>query len=169
MSKILPVLLLLVGIGAGIGAGIMLKPSPSEMVALDSDAQAVEDLAQHDEVHDAGHEEDVDPSMPEYVELNNQFVVPVVRDDMVDSLVVMSLGIEVDAGGENDVYQREPKLRDVLLQVLFDHANVGGFHGRFTDGNTMDTLRMALTEAAQSVVGQAVRAVVITDIARQDV
>ncbi|WP_371224999.1 flagellar basal body-associated FliL family protein [Roseovarius sp. 2305UL8-3] len=166
MNKILPVLLLLVGTGAGIGAGIVLKPSPADMA--DEHAQVSVENPQHEDGHDATQEKD-ESDIPEYVELNNQFVVPVVRDDMVDSLVVMSLGIEVDAGGETDVYRREPKLRDVLLQVLFDHANVGGFHGRFTDGNTMDTLRMALTEAAQSVVGKAVRAVVITDIARQDV
>lgn len=168
MSKILPILLLLVGVGAGIGAGLFLKPDPAEMAGSEEHAEA-DSHAEMQKEMPPEHDEIDESNIPEYVELNNQFVVPVVRDDMVDSLVVMSLGIEVDAGGETDVYQREPKLRDVLLQVLFDHANVGGFDGRFTDGNTMDILRMALTEAAQSVVGQAVRAVVITDIARQDV
>jgi len=168
MNKILPVLLLLAGIGAGIGAGIMLKPETSDMVSNDPGIEASEHAAQDDN-YDTSQDSQDQSDMPEYVELNNQFVVPVVRDDRVDSLVVVSLGVEVDPGAETDVYRREPKLRDVLLQVLFDHANVGGFHGRFTDGNTMDTLRVALTEAAQSVVGQTVRGVVITDIARQDV
>ena len=71
---------------------------------------------------------------PEYVKLNNQFVVPVVEDGRVAAMVVLSLSLEVEAGNTEAVYQREPKLRDAFLQVLFDHANVGGFCGSFTDG-----------------------------------
>lgn len=164
IKKLLPVLLILMGAGAGIGAGIALKPASSEM-ALDTPCGEGPKLD--------GHVEDsADPSKteaPEYVELNNQFVVPVVAQDLVESLVVISLGIEVDPGQAEVVYQREPKLRDALLQVMFDHANIGGFRGRFTDGNNMDVLRVALTEAAQGVIGKVVTGVVITDIARQDV
>ena len=166
IKKLLPVLLILIGAGAGIGAGIALKPAPSEMEM----ANPCGDMPKHDtHMADAeeGHEDSSDE--PEYVELNNQFVVPVVNDDLVDSLVVLSLGIEVDAGQAEIVYKREPKLRDALLQVMFDHANIGGFRGRFTDGNNMDVLRVSLTEAAQAVVGHIVTGVVITDIARQDV
>lgn len=164
IKKLLPILLILLGAGAGIGAGIALKPEPSE-IALENPCGEVP-------VHDDHTEESADPSeteAPEYVELNNQFVVPVVTQDLVESLVVISLGIEVDPGQAEIVYQREPKLRDALLQVMFDHANIGGFRGRFTDGNNMDVLRISLTEAAQGVVGKIVTGVVITDIARQDV
>jgi hypothetical protein len=105
---------------------------------------------------------------PEYVRLNNQFVVPVVEDRRVVSMVVLSLSLEVEPGSTEAVYQREPKLRDVFLQVLFDHANVGGFSGSFTDGDNLVVLRTSLREAAALVLGTSVRDVLITDIARQD-
>jgi hypothetical protein len=83
-------------------------------------------------------------------------------------MVVLSLSLEVEAGSTEAVYQREPKLRDVFLQVLFDHANVGGFSGSFTDGSNLVVLRTSLKEAAALVLGTSVKDVLITDIARQD-
>ena len=48
----------------------------------------------------------------------------------------------------------EPKLRDVFLQVLFDHANMGGFRGAFTRSDVLEPLRTALREAAQKHLGK---------------
>lgn len=164
MKFLLPLMLMLIGSGAGIGTGLMLQAGPPE-TAPKHGATGVK----HTDAHVGGADSHNAKSALKYVELNNQFVVPIVSGDLVESLAVMSLGIEVDEDKVEAVYQREPKLRDALLQVMFDHANIGGFRGRFTDGGNMDVLRAALTEAAQSVIGEAVTGVVITDIARQDV
>jgi len=86
----------------------------------------------------------------------------------VDALVVLSLSLEVEAGNTEAVYLREPKLRDAFLQVMFDHANVGGFSGSFTDGSNLIVLRTSLKEAAAMILGTMVHDVLITDIARQD-
>ncbi|MFV2002568.1 MAG: flagellar basal body-associated FliL family protein, partial [Paracoccaceae bacterium] len=110
-----------------------------------------------------------DLSSLEYVKLNNQFIIPVVNDGQVVSLVVMSLNLEVAAGGRELVYQREPKLRDVFLQVLFDHANAGGFDGAFTSGSNMTQLRDALRESAKKTLGETLTDVLIVDVVRQDV
>ena len=165
--KFLPIVMLLLGAGAGIGAGYLVgaTPPPKDDPAGNEAPMSEADNTTEDSTDMAK----VDTAAPaEYVAFNNQFVVPVVRGDMVTSLVVLSLGVEVDVGHTEMIYTSEPKLRDTFLQVLFDHANMGGFRGRFTDGNTMDVLRMSLTEAAQSVIGPSIRGVMITDIARQD-
>lgn len=163
MGKLLPILLILVGVGGGIGAGIVLRPDPSEEAAL-PECQPAETPTEHAELDDHGL-----PALPEYVKLNNQFIVPVVDRERVASLVVLSLSLEAKAGASDSVFAREPKLRDVFLQVLFDHANVGGFRGAFTQAGTMDSLRQSLLDAAQGVMGGDVTDVLITDIARQDV
>ena len=41
-----------------------------------------------------------------------------------------------------------PEATDRILQVLFDHANIGGFDGSFTETRRMNTLRAALLDAA---------------------
>lgn len=151
MGKLLPPILALVGLLAGVGAGVTLRPEPEP----DPDAVAVP----------------VPPaSQPagEFVRLNNQFVVPVLAEARVRSLVVMSLSIEVPPGTSTEVFALEPKLRDAFLQVLFDHANAGGFSGAFTAASTMNTLRAALREAARGVLGAAARDVLITEVVRQD-
>ena len=145
---ILPLILGLIGLGAGVGAGVFLRPAP-----------------------DADHAEMVpeEPATPpEYVKLNNQFVIPVVEDGNVSALVVLALSLEVTTGSTEAVFATEPKLRDVFLQVLFDHANAGGFRGAFTDGSNLIVLRQALKEVAMQVLGDKVSDVLIVDIARQD-
>lgn len=162
MGKLLPLLLVLIGIGGGAGAGLMLRPAPESM-AMDNPCGEVP----HAEAKPKEMAE-VLPEDREYVKLNNQFVVPVVGAGRVEALVVMSLSVEVTLGTREAVFSREPKLRDVFLQQLFDYANQGGFTGVFTQSNTLDVLRNMLTEAGQDVLGAQLLDVLITDIARQD-
>lgn len=160
MRKIVPILIAVVGLAAGSGAGLALRPpadSPAEGEGHPAPAQ--------------GHEkaDDEAAGLPEFVKLNNQFVVPVVEDGHVASLVILSLSLQVAEGQTDAVYAREPKLRDAFLQVMFDHANSGGFRGSFTETTTMRTLRRALLETAQTIFGKdGVSDVLIVDIVRQD-
>ena len=173
MRKLFPFVLALGGLGAGIGGGLYLRPAAGSdaHATMDDPAAAKPDGHADPEAQaEAGAEDhaEADGTSPEYVKMNNQFVVPVVQDGRVAAMVVLSLSIEVEPGNTEAVYDREPKLRDVFLQVLFDHANVGGFSGSFTDGSNLIVLRTSLKEAAALVLGTVVRDVLITDIARQD-
>jgi hypothetical protein len=78
------------------------------------------------------------------------------------------LALEVDAGQNSAVFDREPRLRDAFLRAMFAHANAGGFDGSFTEATAMDPLREALGEAARRILGPVVRDVLIMDITRQD-
>jgi len=160
MSKLLPVVLLLNGIALGGGTGIVLRSEPD----TDSDNSASET----DDAIPNGHET-IGTGATEIVKLNNQFVVPVVDKDMIGAMVVLSLSVETAQGQSEAIYEREPKLRDAFLQALFDHANMGGFDGAFTNARNMDMLRASLLDVAQHILGDFIRTVLITEIARQDV
>lgn len=162
MKKLIPLLLALIGTGAGVGAGIYLKPEPAETEAAHPCGEVEEVVAAKPAKDEKGE------GGTEFVKMNNQFVVPVVVGERVRALVVMSLSLEVPGGQVEAVFSREPKLRDAFLQVLFDHANVGGFEGSFTRAGNLDILRTSLREAATKVMAGYVRDVLITDIARQD-
>lgn len=163
IRKLFPVALALAGLGGGVTAGLFLRP---EHVPTDSTNGAQDPETGLEEASMVTAPEDA--VEPEYVKLNNQFIVPVVEQGRVSAMVVLSLSLEVATGSTETVYDREPKLRDVFLQVLFDHANVGGFSGSFTDGANLIVLRTSLKEAAGLVLGTIVKDVLITDIARQD-
>jgi flagellar protein FliL len=151
MRKLLPVLVILLGSGAGIGAGLFLRPVPAEVP--EDQAEMVPD-------------EPAEP--PEYVKLNNQFVIPVLEDGRIEAMVILSINLEVAPGSTETVFAHEPKLRDAFLQVLFDHANAGGFRGSFTDGANLINLRSALKEVAVETLGEIVKDILIVDIGRQD-
>ncbi len=164
---ILPIILMLVGVGGGVGAGLALMPAPEEEIIADTclDDDQGDVLPEHSEPIP----EPVSLETREYARMNNQFVVPVVANDRVAALMVMSLSIEVEAGGQEAVFSHEPRLRDAFLQVMFDHANIGGFNGVFTASSNMRILREALQDAADQVMRGHITDVLIVDIVRQDV
>lgn len=168
MGKILPILLALIGLGGGVAAGIMLRPPP-EVVEINpcGDAGTATQMAKADASDEEAPEEGAPTT--DFVKMNNQFVIPVLGKGQVRSLVVLSLSLEIALGGSEEFYQREPKLRDAFLQELFDHANLGGFDGVFTDSIKLDGLRMALTEVAGKIMAVDVYKVLVTDIVRQDI
>lgn len=177
---ILPLVLLLLGLGGGVGAAVFLTPPPptgEELAVLGPCGEIPPEEADTTDAHAApepsGHGteagEDGLGAGFEYVKLNNQFVVPVVQDTEVTALVILSISVEVPEGQDEAVMMVEPKLRDVFLQVLFDHANTGGFEGMFTSSNNMRSLRNALRTAAQDALGTAISDVLIVDLVRQDV
>lgn len=162
IRTLLPVMLMIIGTGAGIGAGVLLAPPAAEDAGADGPLQAPSRTAPAETA-------DTPSGNHEFVKLNNQFVVPIVEGDRIGAMIVLSLSVEVDASSTQVVYAREPKLRDGFLQVLFDHANRGGFDGAFTNANSMGVLRRLLLEAARERMDRPVHAVLITEIARQEV
>ncbi|MBE9635912.1 flagellar basal body-associated FliL family protein [Salipiger mangrovisoli] len=183
MKKLLPLLLALLGTAAGVGAGIFLAPgsgkstdhAPAPAGAPEHEGAAPSDdtdphapAADHAGPDHAEAESDGHGGETEYVKLNNQFVVPVVEDARVGALVVLSISLEVTAGSAAGIFDAEPKLRDGFLRTLFDHANIGGFDGNFTETPRMESLRRVLFETARNILGPRVKDVLITDIARQD-
>ncbi len=169
MGKILPILIVLIGLVAGAGAGIFLRPAAmmqAEECRDDGHGSCDAEIAA-----DTGRGEEIepDPNNVYYVKLSKQFVVPVVKDSRVSSMVVMSLSIETTPTVGDIVFAREPKLRDALLAVMFLHANSGGFDGQFTSSEAMNDLRGSLLEATRDVIGDDIYSVLVTDILRQDV
>lgn len=164
MKLILPLLLVILGVGGGAGAGYFLKPAPVEV----ADGDGAHDCLPSETAQSLTAVKSETPPELEYVKLNNQFVIPVLKSGRVAALVILSLSVEVSGDQDATVYEREPKLRDLFNEVLFFHANTGGFDGVFTDFSKMETLRKGLSEAAHKALGGTHVGVLITDIVRQD-
>lgn len=151
MAKILPILLMVLGLGAGLGAGYVLRPVPEPVV----------------EDQDAAPTSPAPPFATALYQLSGQFLVPIVDQDRVVSIVIVELALEIDEAAEALVASKEPLLRDRLLQILFDHANIGGFEGMFTSANNMALLRRSLLDGAKQVLDpDVVTEVLITNILR---
>lgn len=162
MGKLIPIILGIVGLGAGVGAGYALRPAPEPEVAHAENCTPMEKVAE-------ASLPDENKAPTEFVKMSNQFMVPVLTDTVITSMVVLSLSVEVSEGGKETIYQREPKLRDAFLRVMFDYANAGGFEGNFLNGTTLNELRGALQEAAAKIAGPVAQDVLIVDLVKQAV
>ena len=156
---LLPLLLILIGAGGGIGAGMFLRPPPEPPAEGEHAAEAAPEEA-----------EPLPPEeQPEYVKMSNQFIIPLLVDGKIESIIMMALSLEAKPGSTDAIYAIEPKLRDTFLQILFDHANSGGFRGSFTESTALARLRVQLRDAAGKIMpGGVITEVLITDIGRQD-
>lgn len=168
MGKLIPIVIVLIGLGAGLGAGLALRPTAAPEVKL-------ADMGKDNPCGEMLTAAAVAPTAPaakaltsEFVNLSNQFVFPLVERGEVAALVVLSLSLELVQGQTEAAYLREPKLRDGFLRVLLDHANAGGFDGTFTENGAMESLRRALVEVGREELGDALIDVLIQDINRQD-
>lgn len=187
MKRILLIVVFgLVGLLGGAAAGMFLAPAPepdpeTETAHGDGSDTSAEHAAEgdsHGETAgaDAGHAapayEETEGTASErqidYVKLERQFIVPVIDEGQISSLVVMSLAVEVTDGMSDLVFEEEPKLRDAFLKVFFAHSQSGGFAGDFTRESRMADLRGRLYEAARSVLGSAAKGVLLTNVMRQD-
>lgn len=168
-AMILPIVLALVGTGAGVGAAIFLGPSkePAETHA-EADAGHEDAAAEPAKAKADTHSADEPVGEEAYIKMHNQFVVPLVRDDRMTGMVVMSIALQATQADRDTVLRHEPKLRDAFLKVMFNHANMGGFEGNFTESKPMGLLYSALLTKAQEVVGPKVSEVLILELARQD-
>lgn len=149
IKKLIPLLILILGTAAGVAAGMVLRPAPEPAAEAELPPEEPE-------------------VPPEYVKLTNQFIIPVIEKGAITSMIVLSLSLESEPGATDKIYAHEPKLRDRMLQVLFEHSNAGGFRGSFTDGANLVLLRKALKEVAMQTMPDLIRDVLITEIVRQD-
>jgi len=157
--------LFLIAIPLGLAAGVGVAHFTTQPPAPEASPKA----HQEKPITKEGAVSGKDATQAEFVRLNNQFVVPVLRDGAVTALVILSLTIEAKPGSREEVFAQEPKLRDALLSTLFDHANAGGFSGVFTETQTLGSLRRSLGETARAVLPEIAKGVLIMDLVRQDV
>ncbi len=159
MRKLFSILLVLAGILLGAGSGYLLKPKPID---------PGDDIVESETDINPSPKKRAVPDQTAFVKLNNQFVIPVVDETDVSALVVLSITLETLPADTELLYNIEPKIRDAALRVLFDHAYVGGFSGRFTAPTKLEPLRKGLLEAINLISNEVVLDVLITDIIRQD-
>lgn len=165
MAKLVAIAVVATALLGGAGAGHFLRPAPAEGEAAEEDAALPADGAQSPEV---SGENVATPSGDEnVVTFKDIFVVPILRDGLVWSHVVLTLGISSGSVSREDILLREPLLRDAFMETLFVHGSLGGFDGDFTEPLAMNRLRRRLDDAAIRKLGDPSARALIVSMARQ--
>lgn len=163
-KKLLPLLALLFGLAGGGAAAIFLAPPADTADSQDHPGTHTE--SDRPQKSDDGQQGD--PETLEIVKLPSQFVVPVILDNRVRAIVILTVALEVEAGKGDQVRSLEPKLRDTFLAELFALAAMEGFRDELISRKTLELVKRALTERSKEVLRLDHVTVLITDMARQD-
>lgn len=184
MKKLLlPIVLAVLGLGGGLAGGQMLRPPPVEEDQGDGLNEAAEPTAETEAERLARIERDLEgyerpertetPAIDDvgivYHKLDKQFIVPVIAQGRVQSLMVISIALRITEGYGTTVFDHEPKLRDEFLQTLFIHGQSEGFATIFQKPHVLADLRDSLLQAAKRVLGDVAHEVLLTNIVRKDV
>ena len=166
---ILPLSAILIGGAAGVALAFVDRGEDSDelpVVTNEAAAPCGEPTTASEEVH-AQPIATEDPT--EYAVIGKQFLVPIIDGERLAAMMLVSLSVEVPEGQTEAIYEKEPRIRDALLQDLFTHANIGGFTGNYTEGDKMLILRRDLLASVRDVVGEVALDVLVLDIVRQDI
>lgn len=157
MKKILPIIIVFVGVIGGAAIGVFMKPTNEESGASVAE-RGIDDTKS----------EETDATERNYVKIGRQTIVPVVESGETRALMLFELAVDVPAAQSSTVHEVEPRLRDAFLRELFRMSHTGAFMQNFTDERVIEELRHSLTRAAREHLGDTVKEVLILDVMRQE-
>lgn len=164
LKKIMPLLALILGLAGGGAAAIFLAPPPDDQPMSQNEATTPDAQSEtsSDDLQDGASDSF------EIVKLPSQFVVPVIMDNRVRAMVILTVALEVEVGQGDRVRALEPKLRDEFLAELFSLAALDGFKDEMISRKTLELVKRALSVRSSEVLGLQNVNVLVTDMARQD-
>ncbi len=179
MKKILPIILVVLGVVGGGAAGVFLKPVQEPVEALEENAEGAEMEEQYaeteapavqgaDEPDTSSSQEGPSVEGRAYVKVGKQTIVPVVEGGETRALMLFELAVDVPLERRDAVHELEPRLRDGFLRELMKMSHTGAFMSTFTDDRIIEELRRNLVYSARRVLGDDAQDVLILDVMRQE-
>lgn len=104
----------------------------------------------------------------DFIKFKRQFVVPVLKDNAVDALILINLALEVPSNQRDEMFRLEPRFRDGFIRELLQLSDDGYFDQELTSSDTYEILRETLSRAANDISESGVNKVLILDLSRQD-
>ena len=178
MKKILTPILLIVGIFAGSAGANFLKAPAAEKASEekhDGDSEKAgkdgskeksdKKSSKKDSSKGGGYGE----SETSYFKFSREFVIPLMRDNQVESLVILNLNLEIDSSESGSLFSKEPKLRDNIMSSLIELSNDGSTLDNFSQVESYETIRSVVLENLKRDLGAGILNVLILDMAKQQV
>lgn len=180
MKKILTPILLIVGIFAGSMGANLLKGSPAEAPAVEDGEHAEGDHGDdHGDDHGKGEKhakkekkkDGYGESGVAYFKFSREFIIPIMHDAEIDSLIILNINLEVDSSVSSQLFTQEPKLRDNIMTTLIELSNDGTTLERIASVESYETVRSMVLKNLKDkeVLGEGILNVLIVDVGKQDV
>lgn len=173
MIKPIPALIVVAGVAAGGTAGAFLKasnaptPAPAEQASEQKSDTGHAAPKSSDHTSKSGSYDKPD-SAASYFKFSREFVVPIMRDGTVQSLVILNINLEVDDDASLNLFSMEPKLRDNIMTTLVALSTDGRTFETMTTVDSYESIRAVVLANLSNVTPKGIRNVLILDAAKQD-
>lgn len=104
-----------------------------------------------------------------YYKFSREFVVPLIENGRVSSLVILNINLEIDASASGKLFSMEPALRDNIMTTLISLANDGRTFQTLSNIESYESMRALVLMNLRKSVPDGIRNVLILDMARQDI
>lgn len=118
--------------------------------------------------HGGGHGGDSGASGTMYFKFSREFIVPLMDEKRVRSLVILNINLEADASMSNRLFSMEPKLRDNIMTTLIGLSSDGYTFQSFNEVESYEAIRSTVLQNVTEITGPGISNVLILDIAKQD-
>lgn len=165
--------LMIAVVGGGVGASFYKDMSAGDSAAAHDDGHSKvtkKDSHSKEKKSDKkdGHGKSDGGGDVTYQKFKRQFVIPVMGEKKIKSLVIMNFNLELNSDAPSNSFSLEPKLRDAFMRDLLSLSNEGVFNGDFTSPETFETIRETLLGSSRRILNDGVNNVLILDIAKRD-
>lgn len=104
----------------------------------------------------------------DYFKFSREFVVPIIRNGKVASLIILNINLEVDGSLSGKLFALEPKIRDNIMTTLIGLSNDGDTLISISDVQNYESIRATMLMNLESVVPSGINNVLIMDVGKQD-
>lgn len=115
-----------------------------------------------------GHGSADSAGAPAYYKFSREFVVPIIDNERVKSLVILNLNLQVDSAASQDLFSQEPVLRDNIMTTLIGLSGDDTIFNSLNNVEHYETIRSMILSNLQDSVSEDIQNVLILDMARQD-
>lgn len=174
LKKLLPILITLIAVGGAGYVALQLKGPRTVDAAMK--AREAEGGGEHG--GGGGHGDDhgkvvkvhgeEEGDAYGYLDFRRNFIIPVMGDNRVDALVLLTFSVEMEADKIEEARTREPRIRDAFMKQLLSLSHEGVFNQDITDPDVYNVIQERLLETAREVVDENVKSILLVDFARQD-
>ena len=166
MMKLLPILIILAGVTTGVAGGLAYEIMRVNYPKLHSENEIFYLVETHLK-RDTSEPEEL-PEV-EFLAFNDPFIIPVIEEDALKALISLKIGMEVLPKDKSKLEHYKPKLRDLFLQIMFQHSHAGAFSGNYTESERLIALRRNLIQVVEENLDIELKDLLIKDVAWQHV
>lgn len=169
MKLIITSIVAAIFIGLGSFAGVMLKPANEKPAPAADAGEGDEKKAEPAKEKKPAKKDDGYGGSGDvaFFKFSREFVVPIMREGQVKSLVILHITLESDTSVSDKLFTEEPKVRDNIMTTLIGLSNDGRTLEEPTDVNNYETIRAMVLMNLQDAVSDKIKNVLIVDLAKQ--